>query len=177
MSAPRRFIRSSVVRLCSGAMLTLVAWACSAPSVDAPVAAPTVPAAPPAPLEARAATGISVSAARPSYADRGTTVDVHVIGTGFVAGAQATWLLRGVANPAKVRTNSTTFVSSTELVANVTVSSDADLAFWDVQIAAAGGKNGVGTELFEITTAENLGSGSWVNGMNDAGLIVGYDLG
>jgi hypothetical protein len=130
----------------SGALLAVAAWACSAPSLDTPAATP-----PTEPLFGRAATaGPTVSSTQPSYAYRGTTVDVHVIGRGFVAGAQATWLLHGVANSAKVRTNSTTYVSSTDVVANITVSSDADLALWDVQIAA-GGKNGVGTEVSAIT--------------------------
>lgn len=97
---------------------------------------------------------------------------MRVIGSGFVAGAQATWLLRGVADPAKVRTNSTTYVSSTEVVANITIAGDADLAYWDVQIMA-GGKNGVGTESFEVTTAEPLGAAGYVGGMNDAGQVVG----
>ena len=168
MPAFQRTLRSTVSCLASGVLVALLASACAAPAVDAPDVAPTEP------LFAKPAPGLTVSSTRPSYADRGTTVDVHVIGTGFVAGAQATWLLQGVADPAKVRTNSTTYVSSTEVVANVTVSSDADLAFWDVQMMA-GGKNGVGTEVFEITTAEYLGPATFVNGMNEAGQIVGYD--
>lgn len=165
MPAIRRSLRSTVSCLASGALLALLASACAAPVGDASGIAPTEPRA------AKAAPGVTVSSTRPSYADRGTTVDVHVIGTGFVAGAQATWLLRGVADPARVRTNSTTYVSSTEVVANITVSSDADLAYWDVQMMA-GGKNGVGTELFEITTAMSVGSGV-AYGVNDAGDIVG----
>ncbi len=145
MPALRRTLRSTVSRLASGALLAVAAWACSAPSLDTPAVAPTDPL-----FGKAAAPGLTVSATNPSFADRGTTVDVHVIGKGFVAGAQATWLLHGVANSAKVRTNSTTYISSTDVVANITVSSDADLALWDVQIAA-GGKNGVGTEVSAIT--------------------------
>src|SRR6185369_8205928 len=69
-------------------------------------------------------TGPSVSSANPAYGDEGTTVDVHVLGSGFATGAQATWLLNGIADPAHVRTNKTTFVSSTELVANITIAPD-----------------------------------------------------
>jgi hypothetical protein len=170
MPALRRSLRSTVARLASGALLALVAWACSAPSLDTTAAAPTEPLFGKAP-----AAGLTVSSTRPAYADRGTTVDVHVIGTGFAAGAQATWLLHGVADPAKVRTNGTTYVSSTEVVANITVSSDADLAFWDVQIMAAGGKNGVGTEVFEITTAQYLGPATAVYALNDGGQIAGIN--
>jgi hypothetical protein len=87
--------------------------------------------------------------------------------------------LHGAADAAHVRTNSTTFVSSTELVANVTIASDAQLDFWDVQIALAGGKNGVGSELFEVTSAQILGSGTtggdaYVYGMSEDRQVSGY---
>jgi uncharacterized membrane protein len=159
--------RRAALRSRAIALLALVLGACSAPSIDAPLVSPTAPAA------ARAPVGPAVTSTSPSFGKRGTTVDVRVLGSGFTVGAQATWLLRGVADPARVRTNSTTYVSSTELVANITIASDADLALWDVQVALAGGKNGVGTESFEVTTAEPLGPVVYVNAMNDAGQIVG----
>src|SRR3954465_9964728 len=96
-------------------------------------------------------TTLAVTSATPAFGDQGTTVDVHIHGSGFAAGAAATLLLHGGAD-AHVKTNSTTFVSSTELVANVTIAPDAPLAFWDVQVAL-GDKNGVGSEAFEITSA------------------------
>jgi hypothetical protein len=146
--------------------LALLIAACSAPAVDAPLLPPEAAHA------ARAAAGLTVASANPKFADRGTTLDVHVIGSGFTAGAQATWLLHGIADPAHVRTNNTKVVSSTEVVANITVASDADLAYWDVKIALAGGKNGVGAELFEITTATPVGPGT-AYGVNDLGDIAG----
>ena len=151
MSPLARLPRSLLLRRQAGALflsLGLVAGACTNRSADAPTAAPA------AALAARAAQGPTVTVTSPQFGNPGTTLDVRVLGTGFVAGAQATWLLRGVANPAKVRTNSTTYVSSTEVVANITIAGDADLAFWDVQIMA-GGKNGVGTESFEVTNKVN----------------------
>lgn len=77
-----------------------------------------------------------------SFGDQGTTVDVHILG-GFTTGVQATWLLNGVAD-AHVHTNRTTFISSTKLVANITIASDATVAFWGVQVSLSNGKNGVG---------------------------------
>jgi hypothetical protein len=85
-----------------------------------------------------------------------------------------------------VRTNSTTYVSSTDVVANITVSNDADLALWDVQIAS-GGKNGVGTEVSAITAgnatatefisndpAYNLrGDGLYLESSGDSRYLVG----
>src|SRR6476620_383823 len=99
MPALPRSLRTTISRLATGALLAAVASACAAPSLDSPAVAPTEP------LLGKAAAGVTVSSTRPAYADRGTTVDVHVIGSGFAARAQATWLLHGAADPAKVRTN------------------------------------------------------------------------
>jgi hypothetical protein len=143
-----------------------------------PVAAPRSISAGSALAAKPASTSVAVASTSPAFGDQGTTIDVHILGTGFTSGAQATWLLHGVADPAHVRTNSTTFVSSTELVASITIASDAQLSFWDVQVALAGGKNGVGSECFEVTSAQILGAGTTggdaaVMGMNDLGQVVG----
>jgi hypothetical protein len=167
MSASRRSSRSAFVSIGVGALVALLAWACTTSSIDQHVTAPNG-------ASLARATGLAVTSTRPGYGDRGTTIDVHVIGSGFASGAQATWLLHGVADPARVRTNGTTFVSSTELIANITISSDADLAFWDVAVSS-GGKNGVGTEVFEVTTAEFLGTSGTIVAMNEAGQIVAYN--
>jgi hypothetical protein len=127
-----------------------------------PVAAPRMRADASSLVAGKSSTALAVTSVSPPFGDQGVQVDVHVFGSGFTAGAQATWLLHGVADPAHVHTNSTTFVSSTELVANVTIASDATLDFWDVQVALAGGKNGVGSELFEVTSAQILGPGTIV---------------
>src|SRR5215510_1554124 len=65
--------------------------------------------------KAKAPTGPGVSSTQPGFGDQGTTLDVHVLGSGFGSDAQATWLLNGVAN-GHVLTNSTRFVSSSEVV-------------------------------------------------------------
>jgi hypothetical protein len=166
MPVPLLFARTSLLRRYAPVGLAVLLAACSAPSVDAPLAPPDAIRA------ARAVSGPTVTSTKPSFGDRGTTLDVHVIGSGFTADAQATWLLHGNADPAHVRTNSTTVVSSTELVANITIAGDATLDYWDVQVALRGGKNGVGTESFEITTAMPVGPGV-AYGVNDLGDIAG----
>jgi hypothetical protein len=157
--------------LLSTALAVLIA-ACADP------AAPTDPSAARLSL-GKAPSGPSVSAASPAYARRDTTLDVRILGSGFTAGAVAAWELAGVPNPAKVRTNSTQYVSSTELVANITISADADLAFWDVAVTLLGGKKGVGTERFEVTTATILGAGTiagdmQVQSVSYQGSVTGY---
>ena len=127
---------------------------------------------------AKSSAALSVTSTDPPFGDQGTTVDVHVFGNGFTPGAQATWLLNGAADN-HVHTNSTTVVSSTELVANITIASDATLAFWDVQVSLSNGKNGVGSDLFEVTTAQILGAGTTggdvtVRAINDQRSVVGW---
>lgn len=106
-------------------------------------------------LEGKSPSDPTVRSASPDSASQGVTLDVHVFGTGFTTSASATWLLGGVADANKVRTNTTTVISSTELVANITIADIADVASWDVQVMLVGGKKGIGTELFVVTSKPN----------------------
>jgi hypothetical protein len=116
-------------------------------------------------------TGPSVNSTNPSYAHRDTTLDVHVLGSGFSSGAKATWSLGG--DTTLVRVNSTTYVSSGDLIANVTVPAGAPLATYDVAVTLLSGKKGVGSELFEVTAAEPLVAAGRVTDVADQGGIVG----
>lgn len=120
---------------------------------------------------------VSVNSATPNYGHQGDALAVHVYGSGFANGAKATWVLAG--DSTQVVTISTTFVSSSELIANVQVSSTATLSLYDIVVANKDGKKGVGAELFAVTTATPLGTGTLgddatVLGMNDLGYVVGY---
>lgn len=91
----------------------------------------------------------TVTAAAPDNATQDTTLDVILTGSNFDAGSSAQWAIAGV--PAsKVRTNSTSFVSSKRLVANITIAADADPVLYDVIVTTAAGKKGIGTEMFAI---------------------------
>jgi probable HAF family extracellular repeat protein len=160
-----RVVRPSLV----GLLAVVILAACVA-DPGAPVAPGLTPA-----FGKTAGGGPAVSSTLPASGDQAQTLDVHVFGSGFAPGATAQWALRGAVDPSKVRTNSTTYVSSTELIANITIASDATIAYWDVQVMA-GGKTGVGTEMFEVTTATAVLSGtgsSAAYGVNDQGDIVG----
>ena len=146
-----------------------------------PIAAPTTRSTGSTPAAAKSSTALAVTSTSPAFGDQGTTVDVHVLGSGFTAGAQAKWLLNGVADD-HVHTNSTTLISSSELVANITIASDATLAFWDVQVSLSNGKNGVGSDCFEVTTAEILGPGTLggdanMRAMNEQLQVAGWSSG
>ncbi|MEO7502076.1 MAG: hypothetical protein ABIW94_05530 [Gemmatimonadaceae bacterium] len=106
---------------------------------------PTLDAA----LSARATNEVVVSAAAPDSASRDTTLDVTISGSGFASGAAAKWALAGVTDPAQVRTNSTRYVNSRTLVANITISATATTGKWDIMVTS-GSKGGIGTELFTV---------------------------
>src|SRR3954463_16439809 len=74
---------------------------------------PTAPAESPA--TAKAASGPTVTATSPVAAPRDTTLDVHVLGSGFDQGSKSEFALQGVVGP-NIRTNRTSYVSSKELV-------------------------------------------------------------
>ena len=103
--------------------------------------------------------GPSVEAADPPEAPQDVTLDVQIIGSGFEDGSQVTFLLAGESTP-KILTNSSTFVDSNTLVANITIAPDADLAFYDIQVMSIRGKKGIGSELFAV----KQGSGGGGNG-------------
>jgi uncharacterized delta-60 repeat protein len=98
---------------------------------------------------------VQVTAADPMSADQGTVnLNVKVNGKGFKNGARAQWFVTGTTNPGGVTVNSTTFVSSTELTANITVDDAATIADFDIQVLNSDGRGGKGTELFKVTAKQ-----------------------
>jgi len=92
---------------------------------------------------------IAVTSTAPDSASQDTTLDVTINGSGFAAGATASWAFQGVQDPSQIRTNSTRYVTSRKLVANITISSTATLGKWDV-VVMSGKKGGIGTEMFAV---------------------------
>jgi len=91
----------------------------------------------------------TVDATNPSEAPQDTTLDVEVLGSNYDIGSRANFLLDGKSTP-KVKTNRTTFVSSSKLIANITIAVDAVVAAYDVQVTTSGGKKGIGIEMFMV---------------------------
>ena len=95
---------------------------------------------------------VQVSAADPAATEQGTiNLNVRVTGKGFKNGAKAKWFVTGTTDTGGVTVNSTTFVSSTELSANITVSDTAVIGNFDIQVLNSDGRGGKGTELFAVT--------------------------
>jgi len=103
----------------------------------------------PAPVFAQNPT---VGSTNPNMAPQGTiSLDVTINGSGYKRGAKAKWFVTGTTNPGGVTVNNTTFVSSSQLTANITVAADAVIAGFDVQVANSDGRTGVGIDAFTIT--------------------------
>jgi len=101
-------------------------------------------------------------------------MDVEVRGSGFVSGSTARWLLNGQPDQ-RVKTNSTVVVSSSSLIANITIAPDAVPSLYDIEVATPAGKKGIGTEAFTVLPMEELpsvGSGT-ARDVNSAGVIAG----
>lgn len=112
------------------------------------------------PVTARATTAdIVVSSTAPDSATQDTTLDVTINGSGFDADSKATWAIGGVSDSTQVRTNSTRYVNSRTLVANITLSATATIGKWDVIIMSKS-KGGIGTELFTVKVRGNVDSDS-----------------
>ena len=97
-----------------------------------------------------------VKEAIPPWGEQETTLDVRVLGSGFDHGSVATFTLNGTPT-AKVRTNSTAFIGGTELLANVTISVDAVIDLYDVEVMTKRGKKGIGADLFRVVAKSSGG--------------------
>jgi uncharacterized membrane protein len=122
----------------------------------------------------------TVKSTVPSASPRDTSISVLVQGSGFDQGSRAVWALNGDTSTTttKIHVTTTTFVSSKELVADLTIRADAPLDLYDVQVLTSSGKKGIGIERFEVTVnATALPSlsaqGGGANAINDAGTVVG----
>ena len=71
-----------------------------------------------------------VAATVPDSATQDTTLDVVITGSNFDLGSAAQWAIGGIAS-SKVHTNSTHFVNSKRLTANITIAADADPVLYD----------------------------------------------
>jgi probable HAF family extracellular repeat protein len=166
---------SRLVRAALGA----IAWLALSVSIGCADSS-QAPMVPTAPQLARTVSGPSVTATTPPYGRQGQTGEqVTITGSGFTADSKVSWARSGVADSTDVAVRNTKFVSSTQLVATIDIAPDADLAFYDVMVENPDRKKGIGTEMFEVTTAISLGSlggNTNANAVNDNGDAVGYTV-
>src|SRR5258707_4112387 len=104
----------------------------------------------------RAAAEVKVISANPNNTTQGTVnLNVIVAGSGFRKGAKVQWFVSGTTNPGGVTVNSSTFDSSNQLTANITVAADAATGNFDIQVTNADGRTGKGTELFSVISSSS----------------------
>lgn len=160
---------SHLLLLAAAVALGALSWACHDE--------PTAPS-----ISARAGGGSggpSVRSVDPDSAPQDTTLDVHVFGSGFDSTSRVRFALHGDTLRAKIRTNSTRFVSKSELVANITVAADALPDKYDVNVYLSQGKPGIGTEMFTVTVVmlelgDLGGDGCEALAINQIGQVVGW---
>ena len=91
-----------------------------------------------------------VNSTDPSSAEQETTLNVRVLGSGFVDGSEVRFLLDGVEVPGVKRNGKTQFVSASEVTVNITIAVDAIVELYDVEVRTPRGKKGVGADLFQV---------------------------
>lgn len=134
-------------------LLTLTI-ACDQPSASGP-AAPDIRFAPGG-NGGGSGSSIEVVGVDPNEVEQGVAgIDLRISGSGFEQGASVSFELNGETSR-KVTTNSATVVDPTEIIANVDVSLDAEVASYDI-VVRRGPSKGVGSELLQVK--ENQGQG------------------
>jgi len=98
---------------------------------------------------------VTVTAAAPSAAYQGETLDVNVTGSGFDPSAKVQYFVSGTTNPGGITVRSVKYASSGELVTTIEVSSTADLANFDIVVTLDSGRKGKGTTLFSVKARSN----------------------
>jgi hypothetical protein len=97
----------------------------------------------------------TVTSTSPSSRGRGAaSVNVTITGTGFASGASSAFSASGIT------VNSTTFVSSTQLTASVSLSAIATLGAGDVTVTNVDGGSAVCTSCFTVNAAPTVASAS-----------------
>lgn len=99
----------------------------------------------------RAAAQITVTSATPNNAQQGTVnLNVKIAGSGFANGATSTWYVTGTTDTGDVVVNSTTFVNSNQVVANITIPGNATVSGYDIVVKNTSGRTGVGSDQFTV---------------------------
>ena len=95
---------------------------------------------------------ISVTSADPSAGEQGAVgLSVRIFGRGFAQGASSRFMVTGTADAGGVTVLSTSYVSSTELLALVDIAGDARLEYFDIEVTNRDGRTGKGLEKFMVT--------------------------
>ena len=127
----------------------------------------------PSPLLAQ----VQVTSANPNMAAEGTiNLNVIVGGSGFKKGAKAAWFQSGTINPGDVTVNSTSVNSSSQVTANITVSTAGFTGSYDIVVTNTDGRSGKGTQLFAVTNGNGAKSSPCSTALNVTSIIADTDI-
>lgn len=133
---------------------TALALLCAVASCSSPAEHATAVPFDGGPMAGKPERPLAITSTDPSFGQPGEVQkQVRVLGSGFGSDAQVAWERNGAADP-KITVHATTVVSSTEILATITIADDATLDLYDVAVTTLG-KKGVGTEVFEVTRLLN----------------------
>ncbi|MFY9558657.1 MAG: hypothetical protein WAQ52_00345 [Terriglobales bacterium] len=98
---------------------------------------------------------ITVTSANPNNAPQGTiNLNVLVNGQGFKKGALAKFFVSGTTDTGGISVNSTIFINSGQLNANISVAGNAAVTNFDIVVKLTDGRSGKGTQLFRVTAPD-----------------------
>jgi Tol biopolymer transport system component len=98
---------------------------------------------------------ITVTSANPNNAPQGrVNLNVLINGKNFKKGAISKFFISGTADPGGITVNSTSFISSGQLNANINIAADATATQFDIVVALSDGRSGKGTKLFAVTVPD-----------------------
>jgi len=101
---------------------------------------------------------VVVTATNPALGRQGQVNEaVTITGSGFQAGAKASWERNGTADP-KVTVVSTQFVSSTQVVATISIAADAVVDLYNVAVLNSDRTKGIGNLLFKVDLGDPTAS-------------------
>lgn len=118
--------------------------------------------------------GVSVTAADPSYGTPGTVSEaVTITGSGFQSGAQASWLFLNDSADTTITVLSTSFVNSTTITSVIKISRNAQVAFRNIRVTNADRTKGIGNAVFEVTQAIPVPGAGIFRAVNSSGQFAG----
>jgi len=101
------------------------------------------------------AQSVTVTSADPNNGPQGSVnLNVLVNGSGFKKGAIAKWFVSGTTDPGGLTVNSTAFINSSQLNANINISSTSPATGFDIVVTNSNGSSGKGTKLFLVTVPD-----------------------
>ena len=118
---------------------------------------------------------VTVNSALPNSAGQGTlNLNVTISGKGFKKGAVSQFFVTGTTNPGGISVTSTSFVSSSSVIANINVSDTAVISGFDIALTNPDGTSGKGSDSFAVLAP--TANGKCTSGSLPAGVTLAATL-